>query len=371
VKWAACLPRIGLVLAPASAGCVFTGDPEEDVYGFFFWLAIFFIVFPGIIPGIFPGFGGREPGARNSDSVALTDTSRIAAPESPLEERFLALIREYGLAEPTLQHWVRVGYFDKPTHYRVDFAYPDIHLAVETDGIEFHAGREAYDERRDHRLLEAGWRTERFTWPDVFRQPIVVIERLRELGVPRHDGSASPFEADPGPTFDAQASDEWRESAESSPPQEDGITAAPERAWEILDGSTPRRHAAVPADLLADLVALRSVLAAEWGQPPEAIFSDEAAARIAAFRPQTQRDMYYSFCISESAWRFPAPGERAGHDQPARHDRASDWLGVAYIETHVAILTRLLMFLRDWEAAHPYAPPAATYLRPAWASDTP
>lgn len=107
------------------------------------------------------------------------DVSPAAAPESPLEQRFLELLKRLGFEDPVLQHRVRVSGHE----YRIDFAYPSHHLAIETDGIEFHKGREAHDQERDQLLAAAGWRTVRFGWDEVVRQPDQVVTKLRNQGL--------------------------------------------------------------------------------------------------------------------------------------------------------------------------------------------
>ena len=48
--------------------------------------------------------------------------------------------------------------------YTVDFAFPDVKLAVEADGIAYHSGdRRAHDRKRDWRLkMQFGWTVMRF-----------------------------------------------------------------------------------------------------------------------------------------------------------------------------------------------------------------
>jgi very-short-patch-repair endonuclease len=47
--------------------------------------------------------------------------------------------------------------------YYVDFAFPDIRLAIEADGSAYHSGdRRERDRKRDGVLLRAGWTVKRF-----------------------------------------------------------------------------------------------------------------------------------------------------------------------------------------------------------------
>jgi very-short-patch-repair endonuclease len=76
----------------------------------------------------------------------------------------------------------------KERNYRIDFAYPEVKLAIEVDGLEKRKSLEAlqHDARRTTHLVQAGWTVPRFTWPDVkFRPDSVasdVLGLLRALG---------------------------------------------------------------------------------------------------------------------------------------------------------------------------------------------
>jgi very-short-patch-repair endonuclease len=71
------------------------------------------------------------------------------------------------LSLPERQHWV------PGTRYRLDYAWPAAHLAVEVDGYEDHSRLEVfgYDRRRQNVLVLAGWTVLRFTWADVRDRP--------------------------------------------------------------------------------------------------------------------------------------------------------------------------------------------------------
>lgn len=87
-----------------------------------------------------------------------------------LEARMARLLRDHGLPRPLFQHQVRHhGRFVA----RVDFAYPDVRLALEVDGFEVHGSPQALqaDLERQNRLVAAGWTVLRFTWTDVVRRP--------------------------------------------------------------------------------------------------------------------------------------------------------------------------------------------------------
>ncbi|HEU4488363.1 MAG TPA: hypothetical protein VFS38_03635 [Actinomycetota bacterium] len=78
--------------------------------------------------------------------------------ESPLERKFLRLLRAAGLPEPQIQYPIYDG--DRFLA-RVDFAYPELRLAIEVDGFRWHGGGErdgAHDLSRGNALLNRRWR---------------------------------------------------------------------------------------------------------------------------------------------------------------------------------------------------------------------
>jgi hypothetical protein len=92
--------------------------------------------------------------------------------ESPAESLVLLQIVDAGLPVPVAQLLVRdeAGVIVA----RLDFGYPEIRLAVEFDGVEFHSTPEqlAHDRRRRDRLKERGWTILVLTKDEVYgRQP--------------------------------------------------------------------------------------------------------------------------------------------------------------------------------------------------------
>ena len=95
-------------------------------------------------------------------------------PKSDLETRFAQLRRDRGLPEPIAQYQIR----DKGKLVAVvDFAYPDLRLAIEVDGYRWHTGkpRWAHDLARRNRLSALGWRVIHVTETDIEEQPGRVI----------------------------------------------------------------------------------------------------------------------------------------------------------------------------------------------------
>jgi hypothetical protein len=84
----------------------------------------------------------------------------------------------------------------------VDFAWPDMRLAVELDGWCYHSSIDAFqnDRARDRALGDLGWTVRRFTWHDVTRERqafINAIERAHRqcrerVAVERERASGSP-----------------------------------------------------------------------------------------------------------------------------------------------------------------------------------
>ena len=76
--------------------------------------------------------------------------------ESPLERGFLRLLRTAGLPEPEIQYPIRDG---ARLLARVDFAYPELRLAIEVDGYSWHGGRKgwAHDVSRRNELSNKRW----------------------------------------------------------------------------------------------------------------------------------------------------------------------------------------------------------------------
>ena len=88
--------------------------------------------------------------------------------ESDLEDAFLAIFHAQGLPEPTQQYdWPATG---KPD-YRLDFAYPELRLAIEADTWFHHGGEDdwAKDQTRMNALVASGWSFLRFTNKDLAR----------------------------------------------------------------------------------------------------------------------------------------------------------------------------------------------------------
>jgi G:T-mismatch repair DNA endonuclease (very short patch repair protein) len=105
------------------------------------------------------------------------EVSRLAdgLAESPQETRLRLLLRRAGFPPPVAQFRVLD---EKGLVGRLDFAYPELKIAIEYDGL-WHAepGQFAKDRSRLNRLFAAGWRVIFVTARDL-RHPELLIARL-------------------------------------------------------------------------------------------------------------------------------------------------------------------------------------------------
>jgi len=104
--------------------------------------------------------------------------------DSVLEFRFAIGPGSRGLPPYKYQFEVWVG----RKRYFIDFAYPEVKLAIEVDGYEQRASKEslAYDLQRANDLVLTGWTLLRFTWDRVVNSPAQVaaeiLLKLHQLG---------------------------------------------------------------------------------------------------------------------------------------------------------------------------------------------
>ena len=113
-----------------------------------------------------------RPGARR-----LHELAAVAAPaESPMETRLRWLLVQRGLPRPEVQ----TDLCDERNQFlgRADMYYPSARLIVEYDGAN-HRDRLVEDNRRQNRLLNAGFGLLRFTAGDIRDQPDLVEALVR------------------------------------------------------------------------------------------------------------------------------------------------------------------------------------------------
>ena len=99
--------------------------------------------------------------------------------KSELETRLWRLTQGASLPPPKLQHEV---WHAGRCIALIDAAYPDLKLAIEVDGYEFHSSPDAFqhDRTRQNLLVALGWTVLRFTWADVVKHPDMVASLIRD-----------------------------------------------------------------------------------------------------------------------------------------------------------------------------------------------
>jgi hypothetical protein len=121
----------------------------------------------------------RCPGsARAREAVRLAD----GLAESPQETRLRLVLTRAGLPPPVAQFRV---FDDAGFVARVDFAYPDLKVAIEYDGL-WHGERRAFlaDRSRLNRVTAAGWVVLHVTADDL-RQPERLVARVLAMRAQR------------------------------------------------------------------------------------------------------------------------------------------------------------------------------------------
>ena len=87
------------------------------------------------------------------------------------------MIRTSDLSEPIRQLQVDVT---GRRWYRIDFAWPELLVAVEAEGFEWHGSRARWkaDRIRVAALERLGWRVPVVTWDDVTTRPRETLDRI-------------------------------------------------------------------------------------------------------------------------------------------------------------------------------------------------
>ena len=124
----------------------------------------------------FEVLGGRgRPGT--TKVRALLANSRPNPLESKLEGKAWRMIRGSRIPEPVRQ--LRVDLPSRRWH-RLDFAWPELLTAFETEGFEWHGSRARWkrDRTRTAALERLGWRIVVATWDDVVQEPSETLDRV-------------------------------------------------------------------------------------------------------------------------------------------------------------------------------------------------
>jgi len=121
--------------------------------------------------------------ATHPGSTWISRARRVAdlaepATESAMETRLRVLLIDAGLPRPQAQ----VALYDDEGRFlaRTDLYYPDHRLALEYDGST-HRESLVEDNRRQNRLMRAGFRLLRFTASDVYSSPDAIACHVRAV----------------------------------------------------------------------------------------------------------------------------------------------------------------------------------------------
>lgn len=116
-------------------------------------------------------------GARVIKEILAARDPAAPPSESVFETLFERRLREAGLPLPVRQHELVVGGMAA----RIDFAYPDNRIAIETDGYWCHSGRRRWRRglARNNALIVAGWRPLHVTWEDLNERPVETMAAVR------------------------------------------------------------------------------------------------------------------------------------------------------------------------------------------------
>jgi very-short-patch-repair endonuclease len=130
------------------------------------------------------GRPGR-PGTRQLRRVLDSRELQRPAPGSPFERRFIQFLARRRLPAAQRQFAIHDGNGDFVA--RVDFAYPDLKVAIECDGKKHHFGRGDWerDVDRRSRLAALGWLVIHVSWDMLANRPDELEARIRgALGQP-------------------------------------------------------------------------------------------------------------------------------------------------------------------------------------------
>ena len=130
-----------------------------------------------------------------NEAANRPESIQVATPDgyiwmSPIESKLYEAMRHEGLS-PVPQYLIE-GYI-------VDFAFPDIRLAIEADGAAYHAEeRSERDRKRDWVITRQGWTVKRFYGTTIHNKAgncAFVIKREVETrrAQARQEAAASPF----------------------------------------------------------------------------------------------------------------------------------------------------------------------------------
>ena len=119
----------------------------------------------------------RQSGRRGI--VTARELLALASPqaESPMESEARLVMIDGGLPPPVLQYEIVDA---QGRTWRLDFAWPDLRVAAEYDGVDWHSGPQAFfrDRRRAAALQDLGWVVVPIVAEDVRYRPAELVRRL-------------------------------------------------------------------------------------------------------------------------------------------------------------------------------------------------
>jgi hypothetical protein len=111
--------------------------------------------------------------------VTVRELLHVASPlaESPMESEARLVMIDGGLPTPVLQYEIVDLQGDL---WRLDFAWPEMLVAAEYDGVDWHSGPDAFlrDRRRSAALQDLGWVVVPIVAEDVRRRHAELVRRL-------------------------------------------------------------------------------------------------------------------------------------------------------------------------------------------------
>lgn len=121
------------------------------------------------------GLSIQGPNGNDATDQAETVRNAVKRTRSELEWMFFELCREHLLPLPEIN--VRIG------NLEVDFLWRAQRLVVETDGYQFHRGRQAFedDHTRSLELKARGYEVLQFTYRQVVGEREQIVALLRSL----------------------------------------------------------------------------------------------------------------------------------------------------------------------------------------------
>lgn len=115
----------------------------------------------------------RNKGRYGSPAARILLQAASDGAHSAAERLLVKLLREAGISGWKANY--PIG------GYKVDVGFPGPKVAIETDGLAFHIGPDAFhgDRVRQNNITLLGWQVLRFTWLDLTEYPERVIATIR------------------------------------------------------------------------------------------------------------------------------------------------------------------------------------------------